>query len=131
MGFLSDINGCMSTHKDDAEMPTFRCENRSEPFFMEATIQLEHSLLRVLLVGSREEDFFLIREIPDRNHRALPTELDHARSVEEAETMLQRRDYGLLLFEYDILDAAATNASLRVSAYARPHTVHHADGERR
>ena len=75
---------------------------------MEATIQPGHSRLRVLLVGSKEEDFFLIREILDRNHCALPTELDHARSVEEAETMLQRRDYGLVLFEYDIVDASAT-----------------------
>ncbi len=75
---------------------------------MEATIQLEHSLLRILLVGSKEEDFFLIREILDRNHCALPTELAHARSVEEAETMLQRGEYGLVLFEYDIVDAAAT-----------------------
>ncbi len=66
------------------------------------------SLLRVLLVGSREEDFFLIREILDRNRSALPAELDHAGSLEEAKTMLQRGDYGLVLFEHETGDAAAT-----------------------
>jgi two-component system cell cycle sensor histidine kinase/response regulator CckA len=64
--------------------------------------------LRVLLVGSQEEDFFLIREILDRNRSALPAELDHAGSLEEAQTMLQRGDYGLVLFEHETGDAAAT-----------------------
>jgi two-component system, cell cycle sensor histidine kinase and response regulator CckA len=64
--------------------------------------------LRVLLVGSQEEDFFLIREILERNRSALPAELDHAGSLEEAKTMLQRGDYGLVLFEHETRDAAAT-----------------------
>jgi two-component system cell cycle sensor histidine kinase/response regulator CckA len=64
--------------------------------------------LRVLLVGNQEEDFFLIREILDRNRAALPAELDHANSLEEAKTMLQRGDYGLVLFEHETGDAAAT-----------------------
>jgi two-component system, cell cycle sensor histidine kinase and response regulator CckA len=64
--------------------------------------------LRVLLVGNQEEDFFLIREILDRNRSALPAELDHAGSVEEAKTMLQRSAYGLVLFEHETGDAAAT-----------------------
>jgi len=64
--------------------------------------------LHVLLVGSQEEDFFLVREILDRNRGALPAELDHACSLEEAKTMLQRGDYGLVLFEHETGDAAAT-----------------------
>jgi two-component system, cell cycle sensor histidine kinase and response regulator CckA len=64
--------------------------------------------LRVLLVGSHEGDLFPIREILDRNRSALPTELDHAGSLEEAKTMLQRGNYGLALFEYEAGDAAAT-----------------------
>jgi len=70
--------------------------------------QLAPSLLRVLLIGSQEEDFFLIREILDRNRSALPAELDHAGSLEEAKTILQRGDYGLVLFEHKTGDAAAT-----------------------
>ena len=70
--------------------------------------QLGPSLLRVLLVGSQEEDFFLIREILDRNRSALPAELDHAGSLEEAKTMLRRSDYGLVLFEHETGDTAAT-----------------------
>jgi len=59
-------------------------------------------------VGSQEEDFFLIREILERNRSALPAELDHASSLEEAKTMLQRGNYGLVLFEHETGDAAAT-----------------------
>jgi two-component system cell cycle sensor histidine kinase/response regulator CckA len=64
--------------------------------------------LRVLLVGNQEEDFFLIREILDRNRSALAAELDHAVSLEEAKTMLASIDYGLVLFEHETGDAAAT-----------------------
>jgi two-component system cell cycle sensor histidine kinase/response regulator CckA len=69
--------------------------------------QLGPSVLRVLLVGSQEEDFFLIREILDRNRSALSAELDHANSLEEAKTTLQSGDYGLVLFEHETGDAAA------------------------
>jgi len=55
-----------------------------------------------------EEDFFLIREILDRNRGTLAAELDHASSLEEAKTMLQGGDYGLVLFEHETGDAAAT-----------------------
>jgi PAS domain S-box-containing protein len=70
--------------------------------------QLAPALLRVLLVGSQEEDFFLIREILQRNHRSLLAELDHAVSLEEAQRMLQQGDYGLVLFEHETGNVAAT-----------------------
>ena len=70
--------------------------------------QLAPSLLRVLLVGSQEEDFFLIREILDRNRSALAAELDHAGSLEEAKTKLQSGDYGLVLFEHETGEGAAS-----------------------
>ncbi len=65
--------------------------------------------MRVLLVGNREEDFYLIHDILDRNRSPLPAELDHAASLEEAKAMLQQADYGLVLFEHETRDAAATN----------------------
>jgi len=40
--------------------------------------------IRVLLVGEREEDFFLIRE---RNRRVLDVDLEHARSIDEAKAI--------------------------------------------
>jgi two-component system cell cycle sensor histidine kinase/response regulator CckA len=73
-----------------------------------AAIQIEPSLLRVLLVGSQEEDFFLLRDILNRNQDVLPAELDHARSLGDAKTMLERGNYGLILFEHKTQDAAAT-----------------------
>lgn len=63
--------------------------------------------LRVLLVGNKEEDFFLIREILQRSGKALAAELDHAHSPEEARFMLQQRDYGLVLFEYETENTAS------------------------
>ena len=71
-----------------------------------AQVARSPSLLSVLLVGNQEEDFFLIREILERNRSSLPAELDHASSLEDAKTMLQRGRYGLVLFEHETQDAA-------------------------
>jgi PAS domain S-box-containing protein len=60
--------------------------------------------LRVLLVGAKEEDFFLVREILGRAGHTVAVELDHAHSLEEATPMLQRKDYGLVLFEHETGD---------------------------
>ena len=63
--------------------------------------------LRVLLVGEKEEDFFLIREILERNRGTLAADLDHATSIEEAKAMLLSRSYGLVLFEHETGNAEA------------------------
>jgi Response regulator containing CheY-like receiver, AAA-type ATPase, and DNA-binding domains len=63
--------------------------------------------LQVLLVGNQEEDFFLIREILERNRSLLAANLDHARTLEEAHAMLQQKPYGLVLFEHETGDAEA------------------------
>jgi len=73
-----------------------------------AKLDLSPSLLPVLLVGNLEEDFFLVRGILERNRSVLPARLDHACSLEEAKAMLQRGQYGLVLFENETADAAAT-----------------------
>ena len=82
---------------------------RSETPFVSTAAKLELSAppLRVLLVSGRDEDFFLIREILDRNRRALSAELDHASSLQEARTMLERVNYGLVLFDHTTRDAGA------------------------
>ena len=72
-----------------------------------AKLEAAPVVLRVLLVGNQDEDFFLIREILERQRSTLPAELDHASSLEEAESMLQRGQYGLILFEHETGDAAA------------------------
>jgi two-component system, cell cycle sensor histidine kinase and response regulator CckA len=73
-----------------------------------AQIESLTALLPVLLVGDQEEDYFLIREILERNRNTLPAELDHASSLEEAKTMLQHGHYRLVLFEHATGDTAAT-----------------------
>lgn len=65
--------------------------------------------LRVLLVGEKEEDFFLMRDILNGARVTLDTELDHARSLEEADAMLRERAYGLILFEHATGDAEVVN----------------------
>jgi two-component system, cell cycle sensor histidine kinase and response regulator CckA len=71
-------------------------------------LEVSSAPLSVLLVGNQEEDFFLIRELLERHRNSLPAELDHACSLAEAQTMLQRGHYGLVLFEHETGDAAAT-----------------------
>lgn len=70
---------------------------------------LSSTPLRVLLVGNKEEDFFLIREILERTRSALPADLDHAHSLDEAKAMLQQQPYGLVLFEHETGDAEAVH----------------------
>jgi len=70
-------------------------------------IALATARLRVLLVGSQEEDFFLIREILQRAGNPVGAELDHAPSLQEAKVMLQRGTYDLVLFEHETGDAEA------------------------
>ena len=74
-----------------------------------AQTALATSPLRVLLVGRKEEDFFLIREILERTQATLTAELDHAHSLEEAKEILQQRAYGLVLFEHETGDAEAVH----------------------
>jgi PAS domain S-box-containing protein len=70
-------------------------------------IQIAPGPLQVLLVGSKEEDYFLIQEILERNRQVLAAELDQARSLDEAHAMLQRKPYGLILFEHETGSAEA------------------------
>jgi PAS domain S-box-containing protein len=65
--------------------------------------------LHVLLVANMEKDFYLIREMLDRTRSLLATELDHARSLEEAREMLRQKSYGLVLLDYETGDADAAH----------------------
>lgn len=72
-----------------------------------AKLALASAPLSVLLVGAKEEDFFLIREILQQTGKALSAELDHAHSLERAKAMLRQRAYGLVIFEYETGDTKA------------------------
>jgi PAS domain S-box-containing protein len=74
-----------------------------------ARTALASAPLRVLLVGNKEEDFYLIREILERSRNVLAADLDHAHCLEEARAMLQQKNYGLVLFEHDTGDAEAVH----------------------
>ena len=65
------------------------------------------SPLRVLLVGNKEEDFFLIREILGRSEKILLADLDHAHSLNDAKLMLEHGNYDLILFTYENENAVA------------------------
>ena len=85
----------------------------------------EREPLRVLLVGNQEEDYFLIRDILERNRSTLPAELHHVRSIEEAKGALQRKAYGLILFEHQTGDADAVHlvSELRESRVSVPFVL--------
>jgi PAS domain S-box-containing protein len=78
--------------------------------------------VRVLLVGSKEEDFFLLREILERNRSMLSADLDQVGSIEEAKARLQRRPYDLVLFQHETGDADAVKlvAELHQSGISIP-----------
>jgi hypothetical protein len=65
--------------------------------------------LRVLLVGNKQEDFFLIRKILERTRSMFAADPDHAHSLEETKAMLQLKSYGLVLFEHETGDAEAVH----------------------
>ncbi len=70
---------------------------------------LAPKLLSVLLVGKKDEDFYLIREILQRMRKLLAADLDHAHTLEEAKAMLKQKTYGLVMFEHKTGDAEAVH----------------------
>lgn len=78
--------------------------------------------VRVLLVGTKEEDFFLLREILERNRSMLSADLDQVGSLEEAKARLQLRPYDLVLFQHGTGDADAVKlvAELHQSGISVP-----------
>lgn len=55
--------------------------------------------LRLLLVGPREEDYFLIRDVLNRDPKTVVENLDHAHSIEELFLCLETNSYDLVLIQ--------------------------------
>src|SRR5437868_1651407 len=70
----------------------------------------ENSPLEVLLVGNREENFFIIRDLLSRRRGAAQAQLEQAACLEEALTYFAEHSYDLVLVEYD----AAGKTALRL-----------------
>src|SRR5271170_3319644 len=102
---------CMFSNRPNANAPRFRWLLLMEQIHLLSAVQPAKAPapLRVLLVGNREEDFFLIREMLERTRSTLATDLDHAHSLLEAKAMLQRQPYGLILFEHETGSAEAVH----------------------
>ena len=101
---VSDAGGIVPRETLSPKLSDVPREGQGLP--LSAAPQPASSVLRVLLVGNQEEDFFLVREILERNRGATLAKLDHAANLEEAKTMLQSADYGLVLFEHETGDVA-------------------------
>ena len=71
--------------------------------------------LRIVLVGEREEDFFLVREIVERNPAARTTQLEQARSLEKARVRLQQKPYALVLLQQEMGDAESVQLASEFS----------------
>ena len=76
--------------------------NRAPQVSIAAKPALALAPLRVLLIGNKEEDFFLIREILERTRSLLTVDLEHAHSLEEARAMLPEKSYSLVLVEHEV-----------------------------
>lgn len=72
LGLSSDLYARLDASGTTALRKLSDVKRVSERFLLSIATQLAPSPLRVLLVGSQEKDFFLIREILVRNLGALP-----------------------------------------------------------
>ena len=90
-------------------LPEPMVTNDGTPVLTAAKPALAPKLLHVLLVGKKEEDFYLIREILERTRTVLAADLEHARSLDEAKEMLRQKTYDLVLFEHETGDAEAVH----------------------
>ena len=60
--------------------------------------------LNLLVVGPREEDYFLIRDVLGRDPQTSFACLDHAHSLAEVQSRLESRAYDVVLFQYESSD---------------------------
>jgi PAS domain S-box-containing protein len=81
--------------------------------------------LNLLLVGPREEDYFLIRDVLNRRPGTVIGTLDHAQSLAEVQTRLNNEAYDLVLFQYESSDQmmAATLRKLRRQGRTMPFLI--------
>jgi two-component system, cell cycle sensor histidine kinase and response regulator CckA len=56
--------------------------------------------LQLLLVGQREEDYFIIQDLLNSHGSLITASLDHAAGFDDAKTRLTRKPYDLVLFEH-------------------------------
>jgi two-component system, cell cycle sensor histidine kinase and response regulator CckA len=73
----------------------------------EASFRNEADSLRLLLIGSREEDYFIIHDLLRANSDLLATSLDQAHTFGEAQAKLATTSYDLVLFEYESSESEA------------------------
>jgi PAS domain S-box-containing protein len=71
---------------------------------IELQCEKESSPLQLLLVGDREEDFFIIQDLLGRTPGGLIPRLDHVRTLEDALACLDRDNYQLVLFQCEAED---------------------------
>lgn len=57
--------------------------------------------LQLLLIGRREEDYFIIQDLLRGNGDSIAADLDQAQTFAEARTKLAEKNYDLVLFEYE------------------------------
>jgi PAS domain S-box-containing protein len=73
----------------------------------EQSFRNEADSLRLLLIGSREEDYFIIHDLLRANADFIATSLDQAQTFAEAQAKLASTSYDLVLFEYESSESEA------------------------
>jgi PAS domain S-box-containing protein len=69
--------------------------------YPERTNGCEPARLQLLLIGRREEDYFIIQDLLRVNGDLITADLDQAQTFAEAHTKLAEKSYDLVLFEYE------------------------------
>jgi PAS domain S-box-containing protein len=75
--------------------------------YPERTKGCEPARLQLLLIGRREEDYFIIQDLLRANGDLIAADLDQAQTFAEAHTKLAEKSYDLMLFEYESSETEA------------------------
>jgi DNA-binding response OmpR family regulator len=77
----------------------------------------EPARLKLLLIGRREEDYFIIQDLFRANGDLIAADLDHAQTFAEAHDKLAEKSYDLVLFEYE----SSSREALEIVQQLRTH----------
>jgi response regulator RpfG family c-di-GMP phosphodiesterase len=98
--------------------------------YPERTKGCEPARLQLLLIGHREEDYFIIQDLLRANGDLIAADLDQAQTFAEAPTKLAEKSYDLVLFEYESSEREALEIVQQLPPAGKNRTFPVSDGAR-
>ena len=93
--------------------------------YPERTKGCEPARLQLLLIGDREEDYFIIQDLLRANGDLIAADLDQAQTFAEAHTKLAEKSYDLVLFEYESSEREALEIVQQLRLQEKHRGAHH------